>query len=140
MKKELVLVIDTAGDNINLLLGKKEGQIIDTIKIGAKYRHSEILLEKINEILGKKKVKLDNLGVIIVNKGPGSFTALRAGIATANSLAWALAIPALGLSGDTELLFKNGVKKSAKTKPGQLVIPEYGSEPKISKPRVSRKV
>lgn len=47
------------------------------------------ILEVIDEVVGKNKENIDN---IQINKGPGSFTSLRAGIAIANTIAWALKI------------------------------------------------
>ena len=47
------------------------------------------ILEVIAEVVAKNK---ENIGSIQINKGPGSFTSLRAGIAIANTIAWALKI------------------------------------------------
>lgn len=50
------------------------------------------ILEVINETLQKTNSKSGNIDSLEINTGPGSFTSLRAGLAIANTLAWALGI------------------------------------------------
>lgn len=57
---------------------------------------SSDLLPKIRETLEKNKIKLTDLTGILVSRGPGSFTGIRIGVTTANTLAWSLNIPVLG--------------------------------------------
>lgn len=57
---------------------------------------SSDLLPKIQETLEKNKIRLTDLTGILVSRGPGSFTGIRIGVTTANTLAWSLNIPVLG--------------------------------------------
>ncbi|MEK7497902.1 MAG: tRNA (adenosine(37)-N6)-threonylcarbamoyltransferase complex dimerization subunit type 1 TsaB [Patescibacteria group bacterium] len=59
-------------------------------------RASQRLLVFIDEVLEKKKKKLNNITEIEVNTGPGSFTGLRVGVSVANALGWALKVPVNG--------------------------------------------
>lgn len=52
----------------------------------------------IEQILSMTKVKKNELDAIAVSIGPGSFTGLRIGLATAKTIAYALDIPIIGVS------------------------------------------
>ena len=93
----------------------------------AKTHQSEELLPAIDELLRKNKVGLKNLGQIIVNIGPGSFTGTRVGVATANALSFALKIPVVGIKG------KN--KSLEKITPSGYVAPFYNQKPNITTPK-----
>ena len=54
------------------------------------------ILEVIHETLKKTNTKLENIDCLEINTGPGSFTSLRAGLAIANTIAWALGIKVNG--------------------------------------------
>ena len=129
----MFLFINTASaEEIILALADGKGQILVKKNIKAKYKQSEKLLLNIDRIL--KDIK-DIKGIIVV-KGPGSFTALRIGVATANTLAWALHLPIVGvkLEEKTKMaaVIEKSVKKKIKNKKFKLIIPEYGMEPNIS--------
>lgn len=95
--------------------------------------HSEKLLKTINQLLVQTKKSVKDIAGIAVVQGPGSFTSLRVGITTANALGFALDIPVVGVSPETEpakvARFFN--KKTAK----RIVLPKYGSAPHITSPK-----
>ena len=62
-------------------------------------RHSEELLPLVERLLEEHHIARTALGRVAVNRGPGSFTGLRIGIATAKGLAHALGIPVTGVDG-----------------------------------------
>jgi hypothetical protein len=64
----------------------------------AGYRHGETLLPTIHRVLGEANVRRSRLRGFIVGTGPGAFTGLRVGIATAKGLARALNQPIVGVS------------------------------------------
>ncbi len=68
--------------------------------------HVEKLLPSIERFLGELSIDKNELNGIAVTLGPGSFTSLRIGIATAKGLAWSLGIPIVGVS-SLELLATN---------------------------------
>jgi tRNA threonylcarbamoyladenosine biosynthesis protein TsaB len=91
------------------------------------------LLGRIVELLQSKNQELTALSGIIIFSGPGSFTSLRIGHTTANALADSLQIPIVGSTGDDWL--GSGLKLVEAAKPGITVLPMYGSEPNVTRPK-----
>jgi tRNA A37 threonylcarbamoyladenosine modification protein TsaB len=102
------------------------------------FKQTELLLKKIAALVDLKKIK-----GIIVNQGPGEFSALRIGIATANALSYSLDIPLVGvLTKDllevTErekinFLWAKGQVELKKNKGTKIILPFYDKEPNITK-------
>lgn len=87
-----ILSIDTSDNKtikISLISNGQEELIISD----SKNLKSQACLLLIEEVLKRKNLKLKDLTSIHVNKGPGSFTGLRIGIAIANTLSFLLNIP-----------------------------------------------
>lgn len=59
--------------------------------------HAEHLMGTIAGALGRAGVDYPDLGAVAVSIGPGSFTGVRVGVATARGLALALKLPAIGV-------------------------------------------
>jgi len=68
--------------------------------------HSEGLLPQIAQMLERSGVAKKDLELIAVSRGPGSFTGLRIGLATAEALAYGLKLPMIAVS-TTETLAYN---------------------------------
>lgn len=66
----------------------KDGEIIAQNYQNSGLTHSRTLLPMINDMLTNCGQSLDDVEVIAVAAGPGSFTGLRIGVATAKGLAW----------------------------------------------------
>lgn len=60
--------------------------------------HSRTLLPMVEDMLKNSELSLDNMDLIAVANGPGSFTGLRIGVATAKGLAWAKDLPCAACS------------------------------------------
>lgn len=88
---------------------------------------SQNLLIEIDKFIKKNKIKLTHLKLIAINTGPGSFTGLRVGSTIANTLAYVLKIPAIGIKDQKNILklaqiaykklYNNQISKNNKTKP-----------------------
>jgi tRNA threonylcarbamoyladenosine biosynthesis protein TsaB len=70
---------------------------------------------------------------LVIYKGPGSFTGLRIGITVFNTLAYANNWPIVGVTGDGWR--QAGVKRIESGENDEIVLPEYGGEANITKPR-----
>jgi tRNA threonylcarbamoyl adenosine modification protein YeaZ len=99
-----LLAIDTSGTTALVALGSPDGDLIDERRWRAGYRHGEELLTRTDELLVANRVLLAELGGIVVGTGPGAFTGMRVGIATAKALAHGLDIPIAGVATSEALL------------------------------------
>jgi tRNA threonylcarbamoyladenosine biosynthesis protein TsaB len=96
-ESRIILAIDSATTRVVVAAGTTTGTVIDAIDWPAGYRHGEALLPAIEALLGRRGVTRDRLAAIVVGTGPGAFTGLRVGIATAKGLARALGVPIIGI-------------------------------------------
>ena len=99
-----ILAIDTATSVAVVALGDGEGRLIAEEPWVAGYRHGEELLPRVRRLLASSNVALTDLTAIVVGTGPGAFTGLRVGIATAKGLAHALGCPIVGVSSGEALI------------------------------------
>jgi tRNA threonylcarbamoyl adenosine modification protein YeaZ len=99
-----VLAIDTSGTNALVALAEADGTLVAERRWPAGYRHGEELLGRIDEMLATTGVPMTELGGIVVGTGPGAFTGLRVGLATAKALARGLGVPIAGVPTSEALL------------------------------------
>ena len=104
MSGRRLLVIDTSGTDALVALGKENWSLVAERRWAAGYRHGEELLTRIDEMLSSEGVALTDLAGVVVGTGPGAFTGLRVGLATAKALARELAIPIAGVATSEALL------------------------------------
>ena len=133
----MILIINTSqNDHIEIILAKKAGSF-KVKKISGNRQQAEKLLVSINILLKKNQVLTSQLKGIGVVSGPGGFTSLRIGIATANALAFGLRVPVVGVNAkdfvDNQGLAEKVFKKMTKAVKGRIVVPIYDREPNITK-------
>jgi len=90
------LTIDTTTKVTALALGYK-GQLVAEGFLHTTKTHSERLVPVLDQVLEAAAWKLQDLDFIGVVRGPGSFTGIRIGIATAQGLAQVLGLPLVGV-------------------------------------------
>ncbi len=88
----LILGIDTATQQVGTAIGGHEG-VLAAFQSAKGRRHAETLVPAIRFLCAQTKVELSDIGAIAVDVGPGLFTGLRVGVATAKAMASALKIP-----------------------------------------------
>ena len=93
----IILGIDTATPQVGCAIGGHEG-VIASFSTAKGKRHAETLVPAIDFLCRQAHVELDEIGAIAVDVGPGLFTGLRVGVATAKAMASALRIPVVGVS------------------------------------------
>ncbi|HLY13080.1 MAG TPA: tRNA (adenosine(37)-N6)-threonylcarbamoyltransferase complex dimerization subunit type 1 TsaB [Candidatus Limnocylindrales bacterium] len=110
-------------------------------------RHGEELLAAIDGLLTAAGLRPADLGGIVVGTGPGAFTGLRVGLATAKGLAHALGVPIIGVptglalmaglsgglaAGDRALLLPAGPRDRVLVDERQTRLLPAGTEPDIA--------
>ncbi len=93
-----LLALDTATRRPTLAIASAEGNLLGEKQWESRHRHGEQLLEQVNQLLAETGVARREIGGVVVGTGPGSFTGLRIGLATAKTIAYTLKIPLRGVS------------------------------------------
>lgn len=92
-----ILAIDTATPYQALALIDGEKLLANQVQ-RVRYNHGSSLLKNIDDLLQTLKFELHSVDLFAVGLGPGSFTGLRVGLATAKALARATNTPIVGVS------------------------------------------
>jgi tRNA threonylcarbamoyladenosine biosynthesis protein TsaB len=95
---ELLLVIDTATREGVVGLADGDGNLVASESWTTGHRHGEELLSRLDLALVSLGASAPAIRWIAVGIGPGSFTGLRIGLATAKTLAYGLGVPLVGVS------------------------------------------
>lgn len=92
-----ILNIETSTTNCSVSLFN-DLELIDCIEENTQdYSHSKSLHVFIDSVLKNSELKPKDLSAISVSKGPGSYTGLRIGVASAKGLCFALDIPLISI-------------------------------------------
>jgi tRNA threonylcarbamoyl adenosine modification protein YeaZ len=92
----LLLALDTGSPLVSVALGR-DGHLLAERSVEID-RSSGRLLEMVGEVLAEAGAQPADLGGVLALQGPGSFTGLRIGLATALGLHQALGVPATAIS------------------------------------------
>ena len=92
----LILCIETS-THVSSVAVHQNGKLLGLIENHRSNSHSEILLNQINYCINQVGISLTSLDAIAVSKGPGSYTGLRIGAATAKGLCYGLNKPLIGI-------------------------------------------
>ena len=91
----LILAIDTSTRASLVVLGGRHHDAVSRREV--QHRHGAHVLEQIDEVLGAAGAELADVGALAVGTGPGSFTGLRVGLATAKTVAYARGLTVVGV-------------------------------------------
>src|SRR6266496_3310931 len=93
----LVLGIETSTSQTAVALGTEKGIVAGTQLSTGKANH-EVVVPNVRHLFQWSETSLQSLAGIAVGLGPGLFTGMRVGIATAKTLAQVLGVPIAGLA------------------------------------------
>jgi tRNA threonylcarbamoyl adenosine modification protein YeaZ len=104
VERRALLALDTATSRTALVLRRRPGAPIDDGSSPGPERGAASLGTQLVETLTAAGVSPRDLAAVGAGTGPGGFTGLRVGIATAKTLAWSLRIPLVGIPSSEALL------------------------------------
>ena len=110
------LAIECSGDSIATCTFGADGMTGAIRTRPSAHEHARHLLELVNETLRDAGVLAKDLSVVAIDVGPGSFTALRVGLATARGLTQPFGIPLVGVTSFAALV-------EGRPAPRRLVVP-----------------
>jgi tRNA threonylcarbamoyl adenosine modification protein YeaZ len=93
-----LLALDTATRQAVVAVDDGEGRLLATETWVAGHLHGERLLASVLAVLQRAGLGIGEVGAIVAGTGPGSFTGMRVGLATAKGLAFGLGVPVVGVS------------------------------------------
>lgn len=91
-----ILGIDTA-TMVSSVAVADSNRLLAELTVETRLTHSETLLPHVEQVLSMAGIKRSQLEAVAVSLGPGSFTGLRIGLATAKAIAYGLDIPLIGI-------------------------------------------
>lgn len=117
----LILNIDTASEKAHVSFAK-DGLVINVLYSGSQKEHAAFLQTAIQELTKISGVQLKHIDAVAVTAGPGSYTGLRVGMASAKGLCYALKKPLITL-GTLEVLSASALHSFQNTNDPVLFCP-----------------
>lgn len=93
----LILGIESATAQVGVAIGGHEG-VLASAHSSRDRRHAESITPQIKFVCDQARVELSEISAVAVDIGPGLFTGLRVGIASAMAVAHGLGVPMIGVS------------------------------------------
>jgi tRNA threonylcarbamoyladenosine biosynthesis protein TsaB len=128
----VLLSIDTSTLTLSLALVERSMsgmQVLEHFTSGPPKKQSELLPGAIRKLLADHGVSLGQLKGIAIGLGPGSFTGLRIGLATAKGLSYAAKLPLSGVSSLAAIAYEGPsdalLFPTAQARQGELYLGEY---------------
>lgn len=92
----IILAIDTATDSVSVAVGDGT-RVLASSEMVSDRQHCEALTPMISFVCQQADVGFAELGAIAVDIGPGLFTGMRVGVASAKAIAFSLDLPIIGM-------------------------------------------
>lgn len=118
--KAPLLAIDTAGSACSVALWAENGIVAHEIA-ATLHGHAVALAPMLARLAAGAGIDLKAVGAIAVSCGPGGFTGMRVGLATARALALAIGCPAIGI-GSFQALAAAGSRSAGGFEHGVLAV------------------
>lgn len=91
-----ILAIETTGAKASVALINEKCEVFFEVS-DQKMNHLQNLMPMIDVLLKKRELSIDDMDYVAVSEGPGSFTGIRIGVASARAIAQALEIRTIGV-------------------------------------------
>lgn len=127
------LLIKTADMHAHISIVDEKNQVIAHDDWEAGRQLSKDLLSHLDQLLLAAGINWSDLSGIGVFRGPGSFTSLRIGLTTANTIAYSENIAIVGTAG--EAWSQEAIDRLTVGESDRQVMPDYGADPHITAPR-----
>ena len=101
-----ILTIDCCSSSCSAAVSE-DARLLSYSLLDCGLGHSKTILVQIDQVLKNAGLKLNDMDYIATTVGPGSFTGIRIGVATAKGLAQATDIPLIALSTMDALAYNN---------------------------------
>ncbi len=98
VERRYVLALDTATRRPTLCVIGPGDDVAGERQWESHHRHGEQLLEELDQLLAMAGARSRDISGVIAGIGPGSFTGLRIGLATAKTIAYSVSVPIVGVS------------------------------------------
>ena len=144
----ITLGIETATQVVSVALGGDDG-VLGVVEIMQGRRHAEILTPAIEFVCRQARIAVTDIAAIGVDIGPGLFTGMRVGIASAKAMAQALDVTLVGISSLDLLAFplrhtSKVIASVIDARKGEVFyafyLPSPGGVQRVSEPRAGSKV
>lgn len=129
----MILALRTDAPEVEYALLDKDGREIVREKWLAERRLAQELLGRLQALLADQQHTFSDLEGLIGFRGPGSFTGLRIGLTVLNTVAYAESVPVVGTMGEDWV--RQGIERLVRGEDDRVVLPEYGAEARITKPK-----
>jgi tRNA threonylcarbamoyladenosine biosynthesis protein TsaB len=116
----LILCIETATDVCSVALAQ-DGILLAIAESDEPKSHAGTVVTFIEKVMNESNLKLSQLDAVSISKGPGSYTGLRIGTATAKGLCYALEKPLIAIN--TLQSMTSYLIESRKPNPEALLVP-----------------
>ena len=93
----MILAIETATAACSVAVAGTDGRLLAEINAPVGSAHTQRLLADIHHVLGMVTAQATDVRTVVVGLGPGTFTGLRIGVATARALAQAVGARLVGV-------------------------------------------
>ncbi len=141
----LVLGLTTSTPQIGVALADDDGLRAATATVRGRH-HAELLAPAIVEVCEAAEVTVDQVDVVAVDTGPGLFTGLRVGVATAKAVAFGMDLPVVPVSSLDLLAFgyryvARRITATIDARRGELFVASYvpvpGGIQRVSEPHTA---
>lgn len=117
----IILNIDTASEKAHVSFAK-DGQVVAVLHSSSQKEHASFLQSAIEQLVSTTGIELPQIDAVAVTAGPGSYTGLRVGMASAKGLCYALQKPLIAIN-TLEMMAKSAVLFLKKTDKEVLLCP-----------------